>query len=1320
MPSLTVQIKRFFQEGLEKSKANVKISVQNVFLVLALALIFIVALVIRLAPLFNGVTMIKAFDPWVQYRCTQYIVDNGLWEFLNWRDYQSWYPEGNLLGAYFPGLLVTNAVFYWILSGLGFPVTVYDVVFHSGAFMGATTCIVMFFLGKEILDKRMGLIASFFLALSPGYMQRTVAGFYDNETVGIFAVLMTLLFFIRALKKGSIIDGLIGGFSLGYLTLSWGGYIYITLLIPLASALMILFKKYSTRLLLAYTTVIGTALVIHTFFRRVTPTTFLKDAGLAIPLLFLFVLPVVEYLYRKKEYNPAWYRNFWKIVKKSILPGIVVAGVALWLVIQIGGFEAFVLNSRQMTILNPLFRDQIALVASVGEHMPSAWAVFYFNTLVPLIFVVPGIFFAYKRGNESDIILIVFTLTLYYFTGSMIRVILLFAPAAALMGAYGLSQILKSFGAISRKQARVQRRRRREAKQMLDRSTGAVLFIFVGGLFLAQTIHATDVAATQLPWSEIVAGGQFHDWEETFSWMRTNLNAGTVVVSWWDYGYWITTNGNVTSVNDNGTLNATRIGQVGMALMNNDELEAARILRMLGAEYVLIYFGHLVSGIGGDEGKWPWMVKICNDHSTAYANASRFPGLQTQNWYRSPQQYPDNPQVFNYADYINETSGAYRPAWFNSQLVRMMFYQEPLDPNSATTQLNWWTAREIAGDGSSKEPRTDDNGRTWKSYFEDPEYFNFKVFRKAFFSGNTTVKVFKVDYTAIESDFTIDGINLYDNGFGNVLVNNTGSKDLNVTKVRFRDASTFYDAFSLEGTNIVEPGAAKWFWFNTNFTGANKMGVGDAKNMLVTARAEAIEQTYAFERTISTTVKNATVHANISVSINRARSAGRVPNLVDVEVQNTGSVPVNVKEITVGQSKFNRTKIVPLNDSYAIPAGEARAYRVTLNSSHVVGNVVDVSVAMVEGARDGVVVTFQGGDARIAFDTRYTALPESTLIRDNAFLLNYSLVNFSKPEMSPVRSYMPVNLSSSVAFTNGTMVLRVKNTGSTVLDLDELKINGSTYNGWVIQGGLSHSMHPGDVRTIRVGHDALALDAVQVVVVIATDQLTGAPAAVDFARLKTVAPGEAVRILTRNTFTFAFTNETVDVLVKNVGTESTTIGTLWINGTQVAVTDGMVTLGTRTLGFQESCVIRYNFTAAAIANFNATSSAHLRVRSVGLKESEVTITTTVNPLTKMNVTTTAKTNGEVTARFHNIGTAGLHANLTVAMVRIEAKGEVRYYVPQEVGQLVTLGTSSLLGFAGSNYFVWTATGLAIGDTVSVTLYSAEGGEFTRTVSVVAA
>ncbi len=96
--------------------------------------------------------------------------------------------------------------------------------------MGGITVLVIYYLGKEIHDRGTGLIAAFFLAFNPGFMQRTMAGFFDNETIGVFATLLSFFFLLKAMRTGKIVFAFLGGLSLGYLSLSWGGYQFVYLI----------------------------------------------------------------------------------------------------------------------------------------------------------------------------------------------------------------------------------------------------------------------------------------------------------------------------------------------------------------------------------------------------------------------------------------------------------------------------------------------------------------------------------------------------------------------------------------------------------------------------------------------------------------------------------------------------------------------------------------------------------------------------------------------------------------------------------------------------------------------------------------------------------------------------------------------------------------------------------------------------------------------------------------------------------------------------------------------------------------------------------
>jgi dolichyl-diphosphooligosaccharide--protein glycosyltransferase len=99
------------------------------------------------------------------------------------------------------------------------------------------------------------------------------------------------------------------------------------------------------------------------------------------------------------------------------------------------------------------------------------------------------------------------------------------------------------------------------------------------------------------------------DYREAFAWLRQNTAEDAKILSWWDYGYQITTLANRTVLVDNNTWNNTHIATVGRVLASREE-EALPILRSLDVDYVFLLFGGKVGMPGDDLDKLPWIVKI--------------------------------------------------------------------------------------------------------------------------------------------------------------------------------------------------------------------------------------------------------------------------------------------------------------------------------------------------------------------------------------------------------------------------------------------------------------------------------------------------------------------------------------------------------------------------------------------------------------------------------------------------------------------------------------------------------------------------------------
>jgi dolichyl-diphosphooligosaccharide--protein glycosyltransferase len=73
-----------------------------------------------------------------------------------------------------------------------------------------------------------GLLAAAFIGIAPGYISRSVAGSYDNEAIAIFLLMITFYLWIKALKTGSALYGMLAALFYGWMVAAWGGYVFIT------------------------------------------------------------------------------------------------------------------------------------------------------------------------------------------------------------------------------------------------------------------------------------------------------------------------------------------------------------------------------------------------------------------------------------------------------------------------------------------------------------------------------------------------------------------------------------------------------------------------------------------------------------------------------------------------------------------------------------------------------------------------------------------------------------------------------------------------------------------------------------------------------------------------------------------------------------------------------------------------------------------------------------------------------------------------------------------------------------------------------------
>ena len=660
---------RFLKQVFHRPKS--KISRGSVLIIVTLVITFIAALLLRLEPLIDSQPIVRAFDPWFQIRVTRYVTENGFSAFFTWYDDSTWVPFGrDMAKTSYVGVPFTSAFFYFLLNGLGIKIDILTVSLAFPAFMGAITVVIAFFLGRELMNNTVGLFTSIFAAFIPAYLQRTVAGFYDNESVGVFAIVLTTFLFMRGLKRGSIVASVGAGLSLGYLMVSWGASEYMLGLFALYAFIMLLIGHYSKRLLSSYVITLSLGLFIGNLVPRVG-FAHLTDFTTLAPIGVAGVLILYEIWLRVGHYREAT-ANLLSPHMKPILLGIITpaVGVIAYL-LYAGSIELTIrpytsnpiltLGGKFLTVVNPFTRLDERILASVAEHLPSPWGSFYNTLLILILFFPLGMYFLFKRGRDEDWLMVIYGLTSVYFAGSMIRLGMILGPGVAVLAAVAAYTVLAPYAKVVTQKSVFERRRFRMSTSLTSEHALAA-FAFVGLLLSVNVILGVQYVSDQVGKPEfssqpLSSSSQFTDWQNAITYIRNVLPPGSIIGSWWDYGYWINSGSDAKTIVDNATFNSTQIGLMGYALMALNLTESLKTFKHWNTTHVLVYWGHRYSGFGGDDGKWPWMVRIAED--------------------RFGSEFIDD------KDYLGTDDSTLEP-FYSSTLFKLLSYGEPLDETEGT------------------------------------------------------------------------------------------------------------------------------------------------------------------------------------------------------------------------------------------------------------------------------------------------------------------------------------------------------------------------------------------------------------------------------------------------------------------------------------------------------------------------------------------------------------------------------------------------------------------------------------------------------------
>ena len=446
------------------------------------------------------------------------------------------------------------------------------------------------------------------------------------------------------------------------LSYSWGAFRFTYDLLGIYILVLLLTGNFSERVVRQYAIGLFTSICLMMLFPRVGGDFILGLEGIG-PIAVLLIIVVYSMVNNvSQKMHPKQFRRI--LVGTGFI--FLVVGILLAILAFSVGFIVGI-GDKFISVIIPTGRISLPLIDSVAEHQPLTWGSLYSNMNV-MAFLIPfGLFEAFRRPTEKKLLIITFGLTTIYFSGSLIRLILLLSPAAVILSALAIESLLTPYALISHKRVKI--KKTRISKNKIGNMELALPYLLAFGLMLSVTFSGIYLTQRQYTAPDITISttgdpkDANYDWFQAFDWMKkyTSYNAWEanggiengpppVILSWWDYGYYISIKGETASLVDNATINSTQIGTVGTMLMWNAS-ESIKLMYKYNVKYVLVNSQAGQLGLGSDIGKSIWMMKISEQYTPQY-------GIVEEDFYSSAE-------------------GGYHGRYLDSVLFRLMAYRAP-------------------------------------------------------------------------------------------------------------------------------------------------------------------------------------------------------------------------------------------------------------------------------------------------------------------------------------------------------------------------------------------------------------------------------------------------------------------------------------------------------------------------------------------------------------------------------------------------------------------------------------------------------------------
>jgi|GEM_PF-85217 len=497
---------------------------------ISLFLIFLLALIFRSVAFdkifSDGKVIFQGYDEYYHARLIAYSVQN-FPEFLRFDSYVD-YPNGINIG-WMPLYDLANA-FIALLIGFGSP-SLYTTEAVAAVFpvlLGALTVLPIFFIGRELMDKKLGLLGAFMFAIMPAHILVSRLGAVDHHVAEALLFSLILLLIIISLKRGKVLPdhsrifAALAGITIGILVFTWSAA-------PL------------------YIAIFGLYFIIQygaNLYRR-TASNDLVIIG-AIASCCALIISVVLYLfYQLPLYQIAGIAAlFTTVILGGVVSDAMLKRKTHWLLypVAVASFAGLIygaimssgtLGNLFQALLHFLARENI--VSTIAEAQPFAPDFFSFFTSLyfsssfgsALVFAFFGIFlfFVYElrsRLTPEKLLFVVTAVAVSFLAFQQVRFSYLLSIFVAVFSAYFIYR-----GFFYRK-----------------------IFNYNTVVGITLSVIVIVLTAYQGYTTSVEAPAIMDDWQESLIWLQNNTPATSYyddpkeipeynVMAMWDYGNWI-------------------------------------------------------------------------------------------------------------------------------------------------------------------------------------------------------------------------------------------------------------------------------------------------------------------------------------------------------------------------------------------------------------------------------------------------------------------------------------------------------------------------------------------------------------------------------------------------------------------------------------------------------------------------------------------------------------------------------------------------------------------------------------------------------------